>query len=257
MKAVLYICHGSRVKQGRVEALAFIERTKPFIGLPIQEACFLELAEPTIEQGIARCVANGATEVIVLPFLLLAAGHAKKDIPIELEKARFRFPSITFYYAQPLGVHEAIVDILVERMKETGQRILPDASVLLVGRGSSDPQTLADFAAIRDLFCYKTKLIDVNVGYLAAAAPSFKEELTRLHEQKPSQLWVVPYLLFTGILSNTLKRELEWLGSGDSVILTKCLGYHPAIRQIIKDRIEEANPARGYLDVSHYGAFSG
>ena len=253
MKAVLYICHGSRVKKGRDEALAFIERTKPFIDIPIQEACFLALAEPTIEQGIARCVTQGATEIIAFPFLLLAAGHAKQDIPLELEKAKFAFPSITFHCAQPLGVHEAMVDILVERMKETGQPIMSDASVLIVGRGSSDPQTKADFAAIRDLFRYKTKLIDVNIGYLAAAAPSFKEELVRLHQQKPAQLWVLPYLLFTGILSKTLERDIRSLDSQESVILTKSLGYHPSIRKIIKERIKEADPTGGYHYVSHHG----
>lgn len=253
MKAVLYICHGSRVKKGRDEALAFIEQTKPFIDIPIQEACFLELAEPTIDQGIARCVAQGATEIIVFPFLLLAAGHAKRDIPIELEKAKSSFPSVTFHYAQPLGVHEAIVDILVERMKETGHPILPHASILIIGRGSSDLQTPADFAAIRNLFRYKTKLMDVNIGYLAAAAPSFQEELTRLYEQKPAQLWVLPYLLFTGILSKTLEREIHPLNSEGTIILTKCLGYHPSIRQIIKERIQEADPTGGYSYVSHHG----
>ncbi|MFL0364447.1 sirohydrochlorin chelatase [Pseudobacillus sp. 179-B 2D1 NHS] len=253
MKAVLYVCHGSRVRTGREEALAFIKRTKPFIDVPIQEACFLELAEPTIEQGIAHCVAQGATEIIVFPFLLLAAGHAKKDIPLELEKVKFSFPSVTFHYAQPLGVHEAMVDILVERMKETGHPILPNASILIVGRGSSDPQTTADFAAIRDLFRYKTKLIDVNIGYLAAAAPSFQEELIRLNEQKPTQLWVLPYLLFTGILSKTLEKEIRSLNSKSFVILTRCLGYHPFISQIIKDRIQEADPTGGYAYVSHHG----
>ncbi|KAB7706188.1 sirohydrochlorin chelatase [Bacillus aerolatus] len=253
MKAVLYVCHGSRVKKGRDEALAFIEQTKPFIDVPIQESCFLELADPTIEQGLARCVKQGATEIIVFPFLLLAASHAKKDIPLELEKAKFKFPSVKFHYAKPLGVHEAMVDILVERMNETGHPILPGSSVLIVGRGSSDPQTIADFAAIRDLFRSKTKLTDVNISYLAAAAPIFKEELQRLHHKQPTQLWVLPYLLFTGILSKTLEKEIQSLQSPESIILTGCLGYHPAIRQIIDDRIKEADSTGGCHYVSNHG----
>ncbi|MFK2826750.1 sirohydrochlorin chelatase [Bacillus sp. B190/17] len=253
MKAVLYICHGSRIKKGRDEALAFIEQTIPFMDVPIQEACFLELAHPTIEQGITRCVERGATEIIVFPFLLLAAGHAKKDIPMELERARFKFPSVTFRYAKPLGVHEAMVDILVERMKETGQPILPSASVLIVGRGSSDPQILDDFARIRDLFRHKTKIRDVNIGYLAAASPSFKEELERLHRQHPVQLWVLPYLLFTGVLSKKMEKEITLLHSPESIILTKCLGYHSSIRKIMNDRIKEADSTGGHQYVSNHG----
>ncbi|KKB44871.1 sirohydrochlorin chelatase [Bacillus thermotolerans] len=240
MKAVLYVCHGSRVRKGREEAYHFIEQTKPFVDVPIQETCFLELAEPTIAQGVASCVEQGADEIIVFPFLLLAAGHAKKDIPHELKKVKGQFPAVTFYYAQPIGVHEALIDILIERMEETGESIGPDDSVLIVGRGSSDTQTLADFVSIRNLFRLKTNLTDVNISYLAAASPRFTDEVKRLSEEAASKLWVLPYLLFTGMLSHSMKKEIKALPMAESVVLTKCLGYHPAIRQIIHQRIQEA-----------------
>ncbi|WP_203362646.1 sirohydrochlorin chelatase [Bacillus sp. REN10] len=240
MKAVLYICHGSRVKQGREEALAFIEQSKPFIDAPIQETCFLELAEPTIEQGFARCVAQGATEIIVFPFLLLAAGHAKKDIPFELNKMQSQFPQVHIHYADPLGVHEVIVDILIERMKEKQVPIDSEATVLIVGRGSSDPQTKADFARILQLFRSKTKLNDVNLCFLAATTPTFPKELKRLAHKKRSQLWVLPYLLFTGVLMKSMEKEIQSLPASDHVYLCKYLGYHPFLRNIMAVRIEEA-----------------
>ena len=52
------------------------------------ETCFLEFASPNIAQGIDNCVKRGATEVIVIPIILLHAGHSKLHIPAEIEEAR-------------------------------------------------------------------------------------------------------------------------------------------------------------------------
>lgn len=253
MKAILYICHGSRIETGCREALDFIDKTKPFIDAPIQEACFLELAAPTIELGWERCIAQGATEIIALPFLLLEAGHAKKDIPNILRKLHLRHPHIFLHCARPIGVHEKIIDILLERMHEREIPLKKDASVLLVGRGSSDKQVIGDFYKIVDLFRYKTELTDVNISFLAAAKPSFKDELHRLHGEKPTQLWVLPYLLFTGILMKSLEKEIGILPAADSVILCNYIGYHPYLRDIIAARIKEAEQIGGNNVVSHYG----
>ena len=46
---------------------------------------FLEFASPNIAQGIDNCVKRGATEVIVIPIILLHAGHSKLHIPAEIE----------------------------------------------------------------------------------------------------------------------------------------------------------------------------
>ncbi|HZG72373.1 MAG TPA: sirohydrochlorin chelatase [Chondromyces sp.] len=245
MKAVLYICHGSRIKKGCEEALQFIEQIRPSVNAPIQEACFLELAEPSIEEGIARCVAKGATDITVIPFLLLLAGHAKVDIPQELEKAEKQFPEVQFRYGEPLGVHDAIIDIMLERMMEHQIEILPDATVLIVGRGSSDPQTLTDFAKIKALFKAKTKLNDVNVCFLAAAEPKFKAELHRLAKQNPSQLWVLPYLLFTGILMKSMQKEIRSIDNDSPIYLCHYLGYHPYLRDILIERIKEVERTGG------------
>lgn len=78
MKAVLYICHGSRLKTAKEEAIQFITSCMSRIEATIQEVCFLELANPSIEDGFRTCVKRGATEIIAIPVFLLAAGHVKK-----------------------------------------------------------------------------------------------------------------------------------------------------------------------------------
>ncbi|MGM2836781.1 CbiX/SirB N-terminal domain-containing protein, partial [Bacillus cereus group sp. Bce025] len=56
MKAILYICHGSRLKAAKEEAVAFITSCMNRVEASIQEICFLELASPTIDEGFRTCV---------------------------------------------------------------------------------------------------------------------------------------------------------------------------------------------------------
>ena len=138
MDAVLYVCHGSRVKKALIRQLLLLKDVKN-LDVPIQEVCFLELAYPTIEQGFEACIEQGATRIAIVPLLLLTAAHAKHDIPEEIHKVYERYPQVEVLYGEPFGVDERIVDILVERINETNVDKHEDSMVLLVGRGSSDP----------------------------------------------------------------------------------------------------------------------
>ena len=61
------------------------------------ETCFLEFASPNISQGIDRCVKRGATEVIVIPIILLHAGHSKIHIPAEIEDAKVNIQMLNLH----------------------------------------------------------------------------------------------------------------------------------------------------------------
>lgn len=239
MKAVLYICHGSRVKAGQKAALDFIEKTKPLVTYPIQEACFLELAEPTIEQGVRSCVEKGATEILAVPFLLLQAGHSKVDIPEALARAVKSYPHITVKYGKPLGVQEEIIDVLIERMNEVATPT-PETRILLVGRGSSDPNIQEDFQQICAIFKQKTALQHVDVCFLAACEPLFPTALQTILHNKPQQLIILPYLLFTGILLASMEKAISKCETTTSIYLADSLGHALQVRQALKNRVEEA-----------------
>ncbi|PIC64536.1 sirohydrochlorin chelatase [Sporosarcina sp. P13] len=252
MRAILYICHGSRVKKGQQAALAFIEKTMKTNAVPIQEACFLELAKPSIAEGVARCIERGATEIVAIPFLLLRAGHANVDIPTELQIVVNNYPEIPVYYGDPIGVDARMVDVMIDRLHETTEVIPADATVLLIGRGSSDPATREDFTEIQRIFQEKTGLQHVSVGYLAACRPRYEDELTRLLEAKPTNLYILPYLLFTGILMKTIERTVKKLKTTTAIHLCPALGYDPAIHSILNERADEAVERKSGLHVPNY-----
>src|SRR5258707_5141020 len=91
---LLLVGHGTRDAAGLDEFAVVVERVRVAASEPV-EGCFLELARPTIGEGLARLVDRGVRRVTVVPVLLFAAGHAKRDIPAAVEEAAARHPEIT------------------------------------------------------------------------------------------------------------------------------------------------------------------
>lgn len=240
MFAVLYVSHGTRVIDGVRQANQFLYSCMKSISAPIQQICYLELIQPDIQEGIRRCVEKGASFILIQPLLLLSAGHDKRDIPREIEKAKPLYPEVNFVYGRPFGVDQKIVDILIERIYERQKTISEHSGILLVGRGSSDPDTKRDFASICR-FLNKKGVNRVESCYMAAASPSFNEGLDLALKKGWEQTFVIPYLLFTGILMETIKKSVDTRNhSGASFVLCRPLGFHPFLVQLMKKRIRES-----------------
>ena len=114
-QALLIVDHGS-VKQ---ESNLLVQHLAELIGsmrsnLRVHFA-HLDLAEPTIEQGFERCVHDGATEVVVHPYMLAAGRHATEDVPKTVATIAKRFPQITVRVTDPLGLHEKLAQVVLER----------------------------------------------------------------------------------------------------------------------------------------------
>ncbi len=245
MQAILYIGHGSRIEEARNQAARFMEQSMEHESAQIQEISFLELAHPTIEEGFQRCIERGATRIAVVPVLLLTAGHAKTDIPLELERLQKRWRGVHITYGRPFGVHSGIIDVLNERIHEQRQPV-DDAMVLLVGRGSSDPDVKRDLREIADLLQDRFPFKRVDTSFLAATEPSFEEGLKLAGQSGHRQVFVVPYLLFTGILMKSMEKTIRNLTPVDQeFILCKYLGYHPNLQKVVYERTLETLGVEG------------
>ena len=239
-KAILYICHGSRVKEAREQAVSFVHQLMEKKLAPVQEIAFLELAAPSVSEAFQRCVDQGASTVVVIPILLLTAAHAKEDIPLELEKQQSRFPHVEVRYGHPIGVNEKIVDLLLERIEESSISVKEEATVLIIGRGSSDPDVKRDLCTIGEALQKCSRFKRVEVCFLAGAAPNLEEGLQSVKVSGAKQIFVIPYLFFTGILLNKISKAIKNIDVEQTVewILCQPLGYHPIIAEIFHDQIE-------------------
>jgi sirohydrochlorin ferrochelatase len=113
--AAVVIAHGSRAEAAndahRDVCAALAERT----GGPVLPA-FLELAEPTLDDAVARLVADGATRVVVLPYFLYPGRHIQRDIPALVDGARAANPAVTIEVGQLFGADPAVLDLLATQL---------------------------------------------------------------------------------------------------------------------------------------------
>jgi sirohydrochlorin ferrochelatase len=119
--ALLLIAHGSREAGANADLhdlAAELRRTGEYFFVV---ASFLELVEPGIDEGGARCVAEGAERVVLLPYFLSAGVHVRRDLAAARERLAERFPQVEFRLAEPLGRNPALVQVVMERAKEVLQ----------------------------------------------------------------------------------------------------------------------------------------
>jgi sirohydrochlorin ferrochelatase len=115
--ALLLIAHGSRQAEANADLYHVADGLRRR-GHSIVEASFLELAEPGIEAGGRRCVAQGATRVVLVPYFLSAGVHVLRDLSEARTRLAERFPAVEFRLAEPLGRHPLLLDVVADRVRE-------------------------------------------------------------------------------------------------------------------------------------------
>jgi len=119
MERIILIGHGSpRKKANNVETMAGLlhNAIHPGCANTCVQAAYMQFAQPDIAATIDACVKEGADRIIVHPFFLYSGVHVTKDIPEAIEAAKGRYPGVEFVYTEPLGIHEGLVRIVLERI---------------------------------------------------------------------------------------------------------------------------------------------
>jgi len=117
--AILLMGHGSRIPEANDALHAIAAMVREGTGCEIVEVAFREQHAPNIQQGIDRCVAQGATRLLLYPYFLFAGAHVLEDLPAELEEAGNRYPGLEMILGQPLGVHRKLGEIVCERIEDS------------------------------------------------------------------------------------------------------------------------------------------
>ena len=114
MKSLVIVAHGSRRQASNDEVRDLSSRIENITGQQFRKvkAAFLELAEPSIPNGIQQCIDEGAEEIVVFPYFLSAGRHVVEDIPSEIDIARKSNPEIKIEIAPYLGSMDGIVDLI-------------------------------------------------------------------------------------------------------------------------------------------------
>jgi sirohydrochlorin cobaltochelatase len=209
-EAIVLMAHGSRDVEGAKEFLVFASHLASRLARPIY-AGFLELADPPIVSAIDEAVQAGARTIFAIPWLLLGAGHAKNDLPTAIQWARQRYPQVVIRYGSPLNMQPELLAVLADRLaaidpdKGLGS---PTTAVLLVQRGSSDPEANAEVYRAARLLWEGRKYRTVEVAFSGITWPTVSEGLQRCLVHGVERVLVVPYYLYTGILVKRISQTV-------------------------------------------------
>jgi sirohydrochlorin cobaltochelatase len=152
---LLLVGHGTRDEDGAADFGRFVERLDR--RLPVDVAGgFIELSPPPLTEAVAGLYRRGHRRLAAVPMMLVAAGHGKGDIPAAMARELARHPGMSYVYGRPLGPHPALLRVLEGRLDAVladvrGGADRAGTTVLLVGRGSTDPDANAEIAKVARL----------------------------------------------------------------------------------------------------------
>jgi sirohydrochlorin ferrochelatase len=121
--ALLLIAHGSRQEEANADLHYVAEGMRRLGRYAIVEASFLELAEPTIAQAAARCVARGARRVLLLPYFLSAGVHVRRDLREARRRLAAAYPDVAFCLGEPLSRHPLLLEMVVDRARTAEEEL--------------------------------------------------------------------------------------------------------------------------------------
>lgn len=256
---LLLVGHGSRSAAG-VAAYWELARVLQDLAPLLRIGCgFIELAEPSLDDAIDAMISDGTTSIAAVPLVLLGAGHMKNDGPATLARARHRHPGADLRYGRDLGIHPLVLEVAEERIKATLGGDVHDErdAVVLVSRGSSDPDANADLYKVGRLLLDSRGLAMVEPAFVSLAPPSVPAALDRARLLGATRVAVVPYFLFTGVLVDRIAEQAgAWAADHPDVevLFGPELGPDPRIATLVLERHQEAvtGDARMNCDLCAY-----
>ncbi|MDQ1724380.1 MAG: sirohydrochlorin cobaltochelatase, partial [Frankiaceae bacterium] len=242
--ALVVVGHGTKSARGAAEFLAFVDRVQELApGLSVAGG-FLELSDPPLREAVATLVSQGHQRLAVVPLVLVGAGHAKGDVPAAMLRETLRHPGLTYTYGRPLGPHPSLLSVLDDRVDAVLARELrPGTAVVLVGRGSTDPDGNADIAKTARLFFEGREFAMVEPAYVSLADPSVPAALERCRLLGAQRIVVLPYLLFDGVLPDRVVAQaaaFAALHPALDVRAAPLLGIDDRIVHLVLERHAEA-----------------
>ncbi len=243
---VLICGHGSRNRLAVAEFAALADKLRQRLDPVPLEYGYLEFARPILREGLDALRQRGVEHVLAVPAMLFAAGHAKNDIPSVLNTYAAE-TGLRIDYGRELGVDLAMVRAAGARIQAAldataAPVALHDTLLVVVGRGSSDPDANSNVAKV-------TRLLVEGLGfgwgetlYSGVTFPLVEPGLRHLVRLGFRRIVVFPYFLFSGVLVSRIVQHSQRVAADHpevEFVQASYLGDHPQVLQTFVQRVEE------------------
>jgi sirohydrochlorin cobaltochelatase len=176
--------------------------------------------------------------------MLLAAGHVKDDIPATLVREKMSHPGINFNYGRALGIRPELLELMEDKVSAVvPENEKEETAVLVVGRGSSDPDANSDLSKIARLFYEGRRYSVVEGAYVSMTPPDVAAGLERCHRLGAKRVVVFSYFLFTGVLEERIREQSEVFAAENPDVEVRYAGYFgpsERVAELLMERYAEA-----------------
>ncbi|MDA8375335.1 MAG: sirohydrochlorin chelatase [Actinomycetota bacterium] len=238
--AILIVGHGSRDSAGAAEIAAIAPLVRALAGPHIAvEVGYLELSDPPATEVLHTLARNRARHIVIVPFMVSAAGHTRSDVPAVVITARQAYPDITFTYTEPLGDDFVLLDLARTALSSAGGMGKPLAVFF---RGASEPWANAEAYKIARLLAELNNSPSFFVGFSGITWPSIKGALDQVAAAGIAELATFSWFIAPGILIDRIDLAVASFGqeTGLRIFRAGYLGIGPRIAKLVIDRVEAA-----------------
>lgn len=244
---VMVCGHGSRDEEAVKQFATVAEGLRDWLPEYPVDYGYLEFAQPVIREGLDALRAKGVDRILAVPGMLMAAGHAKNDIPSVLNTYQAEHPGLTIQYGRELGIDPKMLRAASDRVETALERADDPVSrhetmLVVVGRGASDPDANSNISKI-------TRMLWEGMGfgwgetcYSGVTFPLVEPGLEHAARLGYRRIVVFPYFLFTGILVKRIYDFTDRVAARHpeiEFIKASYLGNHPLVIETFADRVRE------------------
>ncbi len=247
-KIGVMVCgHGSRDIEAIREFEAVARGIRERLPQYEVESGFLEFAQPIIRDGLDKLHQRKVREILAVPGMLFAAGHAKNDIPSVLATYEAAHPSIPIHYGRELGIDGKLLAAAGTRLREAmaaaGEGVpLAETMLVVVGRGASDPDANSNAAKVMRMLWEGFGFGWGMVAYSGVTFPLVAPALEHAAKLGYRRVIVFPYFLFTGVLVKRIYDHTDQVAAAHpeiEFVKAPYLNDHPLVLDAFAARVEE------------------
>ncbi|MEM1040142.1 MAG: sirohydrochlorin chelatase [Pseudomonadota bacterium] len=255
-RGVMICGHGSRNQNAMKEFSKLSEGLKGRFGDAPVEYGYLEFANPVISHSLDKLVEQGCTDILAVPGMLFAAGHAKNDIPSVLNTYQAQHPGVTIRYGRELGVDLKMIRAAAGRIQEVidasnSDVPLHETLLMVVGRGSSDPDANSNVSKIMRMLWEGFGFGWGEVCYSGVTFPLVEPGLEHAAKLGYKRVIVFPYFLFTGVLVKRIFSFTDQVAQRHPGIEFLKAGYlndHGLVLSTFVDRVNEIDAGQNVMN---------
>ena len=194
------------------------------------EVAFLDHCAPSAPQVVARLVARGVSEVVLVPLLLSDAFHAQVEVPAVVAAIAAAHPQLRVTASRPIGPETSLLSVIDRRLRDAlrSRRVSELDGLVFAAAGSTDVRSNAIVARRARQWATHHRLPCVT-AFALASGPTTAEAVRTLRSQGRRHIAVGSWFLAPGAL---FQRQADLAYEAGAIAVSDPMGAEPEIAEV-------------------------